>query len=121
MLVPDREEEKKSVLALFDRINKYSYDGALYKYPGFIGMEEFKCGDIKEGVTDYTGSYNLGIWKNEECTDCIYLPLCYGGCRYMTFLRDGNVKALDCQREYLDATLEEMIKQEIRYGLKVEA
>ena len=98
-----------------------NYDGALYKCPGFIGMEEFKCGDIKEGIADYAGSHNLGIWKNEECTDCVYLPLCYGGCRYMTFLRDGNVKTLDCQREYLDSTLEEMIKQEIRYGLKVEA
>lgn len=96
-----------------------NYDGTLYKCPGFIGMDEFIVGNLVEGVSDYTKSHNLGMWKNDECADCVYLPLCYGGCRYMTFLRDGNVEALDCQKEYLDASLETMIKQEIRYGLKV--
>jgi len=95
-----------------------NYDGTLYKCPGFIGMEEFIVGDLQEGVSDYAKSHNLGMWKNDECPDCVYLPLCYGGCRYMTFLRDGNVNALDCQREYLDASLENLIKQEIKYGLK---
>ena len=38
----------------------------------------------------------------------------------MTFLRDNNVNATDCQKEYLDATLETLINQEIKYGLKVE-
>lgn len=109
-------------LCMVESRNSYvvNYDGTLYKCPGFIGMEEFIVGDIEKGVSDYSKSHNLGIWKKEECTDCIYLPLCYGGCRYMTFLRDGNVKAIDCQREYLDATLEAMIKQEIKYELKVE-
>lgn len=95
-----------------------NYDGTLYKCPGFIGMEEFVVGDLDMGVSDYTKSHNLGMWKNDKCADCVYLPLCYGGCRYMTFLRDGNVNKLDCQKEYLDASLETMIKQEIRYGLK---
>lgn len=95
-----------------------NYDGKIYKCPGFIGMEEFAVGSLEEGISDYTKSYNLGIWKNEECADCEYLPLCYGGCRYMIFLREGNVNTLDCQREYLDATLETMVKQEIKYGLK---
>ncbi|MFC1841125.1 geopeptide radical SAM maturase [Thermodesulfobacteriota bacterium] len=96
-----------------------NYDGTLYKCPGFIGMEEFIVGTLEEGVSDYTESHNLGMWKNDECADCVYLPLCYGGCRYMTFLRDGNVDTLDCQKEYLDASLETMIKQEIKYELKV--
>ena len=109
-------------LCMVESQNSYvvNYDGVLYKCPGFIGMEEFKVGDIREGISDYTISHNLGIWKKQECTDCAYLPLCYGGCRYMTFLRDNNVKALDCQKEYLDATLETMIKQEIKYEMKVE-
>ncbi|MBN2418078.1 MAG: geopeptide radical SAM maturase [Deltaproteobacteria bacterium] len=97
-----------------------NYDGALYKCPGFIGMEEFRVGDIVSGVSDYSTSHNLAVWKNDKCIECEYLPLCYGGCRYMTFLRDDNVNALDCQKEYLDATLEAMIKQEIKYGIKVE-
>ncbi len=97
-----------------------NYDGTMYKCPGFIGMDEFIAGNLENGIKDYTESHKLNIWKNGECPDCVYLPLCYGGCRYMTFLRDGNVKSIDCQKEYLDATLETMIKQEIRYALKAE-
>lgn len=96
-----------------------NYDGKLYKCPGFIGMDDFIIGTLEEGELDYSESHNLGMWKNDECADCVYLPLCYGGCRYMTFLRDGNVDRLDCQKEYLDASLETLIKQEIEYGLKV--
>jgi uncharacterized protein len=96
-----------------------NYDGSLYKCPGFIGMEEFKIGNITDGTSDYKEIYNIGLWKNDKCIDCEYLPLCYGGCRYMTFLRDNNLKALDCQKEYLDATLETMIRQEIKYSLRV--
>lgn len=108
-------------LCMIDSQSSYvvNYDGSLYKCPGFIGMEEFKSGNIYDGVSDYKDTYNLGIWKNDKCTECEYLPLCYGGCRYMTFLHDNNVKALDCQKEYLDATLETMIKQEIKYSLRV--
>jgi uncharacterized protein len=108
-------------LCMIESQNSYvvNYDGSLYKCPGFIGMEEFKIGNIKDGVSNYEDTYSLGIWKNDRCTECEYLPLCYGGCRYMTFLRDNNIKALDCQKEYLDATLETMVKQEIKYSLRV--
>jgi uncharacterized protein len=108
-------------LCMIESLNScvVNYDGSLYKCPGFIGMEEFKIGNIKDRVSNYKDTYNLEIWKNDKCTECEYLPLCYGGCRYMTFLRDNNVHALDCQKEYLDATLETMIKQEIKYSLRV--
>jgi uncharacterized protein len=108
-------------LCMIESQNSYvvNYDGSLYKCPGFIGIEEYNIGNIKDEIFKYNDTYNLGIWKNDRCIDCKYLPLCYGGCRYMTFLRDDNVNALDCQKEYLDATLETMIKQEIKYSLRV--
>ena len=108
-------------LCMVESQNSYvvNYDGTLYKCPGLIGMEEFMVGNLQKGIADHSISHNLGMWKNNECPDCVYLPLCYGGCRYMTFLRDENVNALDCQRDYLDATLETNIKQEIKYGLRI--
>jgi uncharacterized protein len=94
------------------------FDGVIYKCPAFIGKESFVIGNIQSSVTDYTSSYKLGIWKNEECIECVYLPLCFGGCRYMTFVREGNVDKPDCQKTYLDASLEAMIKQDIKYRAK---
>ena len=94
-----------------------NYDGSIYKCPGLIGREAYKIGDIKTGVKDYLKSHNLDNWKNEECLDCAYLPLCFGGCRYMKLVRDGNMDGVDCRKPYFDACLETLVKQDIRYGL----
>jgi uncharacterized protein len=91
------------------------FDGSVYKCPAFIGRPEFAIGDLKSGIADYSTSHKLGIWKNSECMGCEYLPLCYGGCRYQAYVRDGNIGRVDCKRPYLDATLETMIKQDARY------
>lgn len=97
-----------------------NYDGTLYKCPGFLGWKEMAVGNLERGVEDYRRSHNLDIWKKKECLDCEYLPLCFGGCRYMKLLRDGNIDDVDCKKAYLDATLEAFVKQDIRYGIKAE-
>lgn len=98
-----------------------NFDGVIYKCPGFIGKKGFEVGELRRSVKDYNSSYKLGIWKNEDCAGCEYLPLCFGGCRYMTFVRDGNIDTVDCQKSYLDASLETLIKQDIKYRLKADS
>ncbi len=94
-----------------------NYNGSIYKCPGLIGRDEFCVGALAAGVIDYNASHNLDNWKNEECIECAYLPLCFGGCRYSKFIRDGNMNGVDCRKPYLDATLEAYVKQDIKYGL----
>lgn len=105
-------------LCQIEMINYYvvNYDGAIFKCPSFIGRKNFEIGNLREGVTDYSQSHKLGIWRNGECGNCEYLPLCYGGCRYMSYVRDGNIDSVDCQKPYLDAALETLIKQDIKYA-----
>ncbi|MDH5768646.1 MAG: SPASM domain-containing protein, partial [Nitrospirota bacterium] len=97
-----------------------NYDGTLYKCPGFIGWKGFEVGDLRTGIRYYHESHNLDLWKKDECLDCEYLPLCFGGCRYMKLLRDGNIDDVDCRKPFLDATLETFIKQDITYILKAD-
>jgi uncharacterized protein len=97
-----------------------NYDGTLYKCPGFLGWKEMAVGDLKRGLDDYGRSHNLDVWKKDECLECAYLPLCFGGCRFMKLLRDGNIGDVDCKKPYLDAALEAFVKQDIEYGLKVQ-
>ncbi len=94
-----------------------NYNGDIYKCPGLISREEFKAGDIWKGIGDYHVSHHLENWKNEKCLACEYLPLCFGGCRYMKLVQDGNMDGIDCKKPYLDATLEKAVMQDIRYGL----
>jgi uncharacterized protein len=97
-----------------------NFDGFIYKCPAFVGKKDFAVGSLKTGILDYSRSYKPGIWKNEECAECLYLPLCFGGCKYMSFIREGRVDKLDCKKAYLDTSLETLIKQDIKYKLKVD-
>ena len=95
-----------------------NHDGALYKCPALIGTSGFEVGDLRIGLRQYGESHNLDNWKNDECLGCEYLPLCFGGCRYMKYLRDGDLSGVDCKRPYLDATLETFLKQDIKYRMR---
>lgn len=93
------------------------YDGSLYKCVTWVGHEQYKIGDIWQGVTEkYQESHNLFHWQREEkCQKCNYLPLCFGGCRYMAYQRDGHMGKVDCRKPFLDATLKTKLLQDLRY------
>jgi len=93
------------------------YDGRLYKCVAMIGHHGYEAGDIWTGFSDFSTAYNADHWRSEaECRDCIYLPICYGGCRYMQYQRTGAMAGIDCQKPLFDATLEAMLKQDIKYN-----
>jgi uncharacterized protein len=94
-----------------------NWNGDLYKCPGFLGHEQFVVGNVRTGVEDYSDTYKLDIWKGEPCLNCEYLPMCFGGCRYWTFIRNGKIDGIDCKKPYLDAQLETLVKQDIEYQL----
>ncbi len=94
-----------------------NFDGSLYKCPGLIGRKEFCVGTLKTGIMNYGTTHCLGNWKNEECLACAYLPLCFGGCRYMKLLQDGAMQGVNCRKEYFDKTLAQFVAQDIKYDL----
>jgi uncharacterized protein len=94
-----------------------NYDGALYKCPGLIGRKRYCVGNLKTGIRDYGTSHGLDNWKNEKCLSCCYLPLCFGGCRYMKLIRTGTMRGRDCKKTFFDHTLESFVHQDLRYGL----
>lgn len=92
------------------------HDGSIYKCSGLIGREEYRVGDVAHGLGDTRRVHDLDSWKNDECLACAYLPLCFGGCRYLSLLRTGAAAGLDCRREYFDATLERLVLQDVEQG-----
>lgn len=93
-----------------------NYNGDLYKCPLLIGREPFRVGTLSSGILDYGAGHSLDNWKNDECLECAYLPLCFGGCRAMKLLRDGDMRGVECKKKYLDAILEQLVLQEVKYG-----
>ncbi len=93
------------------------YDGSLYKCVCWAGHEQYKIGDLWKGITeDYEKFHHLFHWQREkQCQKCNYLPLCFGGCRYMAYQRDGHMGQVDCRKPFLDATLETTLLQDLQY------
>lgn len=58
----------------------------------------------------------LDAWKNDECLECAYLPLCFGGCRFFNKLNTGSIDGVDCRRAMLDASLETIVRQDLKRG-----
>lgn len=92
-----------------------NYDGTLYKCPAFMGWPELSVGTLESGIKDYSVSHNLAVWQNDECLDCAYLPLCFGGCRLNPLLKNGSINEVDCRREFYDVALEQFILQDLAY------
>lgn len=90
-------------------------DGTIYKCPTFLGKTSYLIGTLENGLVDYTSLYKRNMWRNEDCVECEYLPLCFGGCRYMAYLRDGMIKTVDCRKAYYDSALETLVKQDVMY------
>ncbi|MBI5142409.1 MAG: geopeptide radical SAM maturase [Nitrospirae bacterium] len=88
-----------------DHMFVINHDGGIYRCPALIGMERFRLGDVRGGISDNGSAYAPGVWKNDECLGCAYLPLCFGGCRYSALAEFGDASRLDCRKEYLDRTL----------------
>lgn len=91
-----------------------NYDGTLYKCPAFMGWPELSVGTLESGIKDYSVSHNLAVWHNDECLDCAYLPLCFGGCRLNPLLKNGSINEVDCRREFYDVALEQFILQDMK-------
>ena len=95
-----------------------NYDGSIYKCPAFMSHDSLSIGTLKEGIKDYRASHNMDVWKKEECLDCAYLPICFGGCRQMTLLRTDAIADVDCRKGFYDASLERILRQDLEYRAK---
>ncbi|WP_298269067.1 geopeptide radical SAM maturase [Geobacter sp.] len=86
-------------------------DGSCYKCPAFMGHAGYAVGTLRDGLHGIAPAYGHDIWQKDECFDCAWLPMCFGGCRFMKLAEAGAVDGVSCLREYLDATLETTVRQ----------
>lgn len=90
-------------------------DGSFYKCPAFMAYHELRIGSLSEKIEEYRTSHNMDLWKTKECLECPYLPICFGGCRQLTLLRNGKIDEVDCRKEYYDTVLERIVRQDLDY------
>ena len=91
------------------------WDGRLYKCPAAVGREGFAVGDLWTGPSPHRSTYGGARWEaRSECRECLYLPLCFGGCRYAALQRHGTMGAVECGKPFWDAALEPLVLEDAR-------
>ncbi|GFO69718.1 radical SAM/SPASM domain-containing protein [Geomonas limicola] len=92
-----------------------NWDGSLFKCPTFMAYPELSIGNLSDGIGDYRASHSIRNWRTERCLDCSYLPICFGGCRFLTKLQGKELSEVDCHFDFLEATLETFLNQNMNY------
>ena len=90
-------------------------EGVFYKCPALMGWDGLSIGSLADGIQDYRASHCLGNWQVDGCLDCPYLPLCFGGCRFLSLVQGKSMAEVECRRQFLDATLEEILLQNMAH------
>jgi uncharacterized protein len=88
------------------------HDGSVYKCPGFIGRPAFRIGSLTDARLGDCSAYHPGLWKNDTCLRCPYLPLCLGGCRFMSYLETGRTDRIVCRKRFFNETLGPILGQD---------
>ena len=96
--------------------------GRLYACNAMVGHPDLSIGHVHdEGLSERHKDFlemNVGL----TCSlDCPYLPICNGGCRFMSFLENKKFDAPSCKKRYLDIAAPELIKREYEASLREEA
>ncbi|MGB9679356.1 MAG: thioether cross-link-forming SCIFF peptide maturase [Thermoanaerobacteraceae bacterium] len=69
-------------------------DGEIYPCHQFVGIDEFKMGDLEHGIVEKEMQQNFiesDIYKREECTKCWARFLCSGGCYANNYNINGDI------------------------------
>ncbi|QKR00309.1 radical SAM protein [Metallosphaera tengchongensis] len=77
-------------------------EGKIYPCWAFTGNHLYVKGRLEEDGTLTLNEKLLGrktLRIREECKECPFLPLCFGGCRFLSVLEGKGYNGLDCRRE----------------------
>lgn len=87
-----------------------SSNGDIFKCLSGVGRDEFVEGKVDSERYDLPNYLYPELY--EQCLDkgCPYLPLCHTGCRFESYLKNGEMKQIDCNKEVLDSVNEELLK-----------
>lgn len=104
-LIPCRQKES----CIMKSINKVivSSNGKLYKCLQEVFNAESAVGDLKNGINNKKILDCCGIELHKNCKDCVYLPVCSGGCAaYWNLSKVEKVSPCVREKYFMDMLLD---------------
>ncbi len=92
--------------------------GRIFKCNSMLGHPELATGHVKDNEYNQQHQTFVHLDVYNQCPqDCTYMPMCSGGCRLSSFLKNQNFRTPACHKPYLNKMAPEIIKQE--YQMRV--
>lgn len=87
--------------------------GRIFRCNSMLGHPELSTGHVRDAVYNerHHEFVNLDVY-NQCPQDCTYMPMCSGGCRLTSFLKNQNFRTPSCHKPYLNKMAPEIIKKE---------
>lgn len=79
-----------------------SPDGSIFKCLSGVGRKEFCVGNINDGNKKLPNYLFKELYRECLNKNCPFLPLCNTGCRFNAFIKNGNIRSIDCRKEILE-------------------
>jgi uncharacterized protein len=96
-------------------MNRYHYTidpaGNMYKCPAFVGHTDLAVGTIAKGENpSFETSLDSHPWT--LCETCQFAPICGGGCRLYSLLKNGDITSQACELDYFESVGKEFMQME---------
>ncbi|MBI4970387.1 MAG: radical SAM protein [Candidatus Omnitrophica bacterium] len=89
-------------------------NGIIYKCPSMVGLPQFGCGTVEQELTQNVMFQNLMKMKivdfEKQCKTCEFIPICAGGCNWMSYLRKKDYTKVYCEKKLYKKTIQDMVK-----------
>lgn len=93
--------------------------GRIFKCNSMLGHPELSTGHVKDNEYNQQHQAFIHLDVFNQCPqDCTYMPMCSGGCRLSSFLKNQNFRTPSCHKPYLNKMAPEIIKQEYQDRLQ---
>jgi len=90
------DEKRHSGCGIGRGMRGVSVDGGLYPCHRFVGLEEFRMGNLDDYRSEGLNEYHRAVVENlPECRDCWARYFCGGGCFYENRGRTGDMRRPD--------------------------
>ncbi len=100
--IPDVIQKQKFVACNNEKKARYVIDpfGDVYLCFFRAGQKEYRAGTLKDGTGEFGPMYYEMLSRNplqfEECSTCVYLPFCGGGCAMRSLEQSGTFHTNNC-------------------------
>jgi uncharacterized protein len=91
-----------------------NHDGTVYKCPCLVERPRYAVGHVRDEFNynaEMARCLGRNTFENPACRNCQALPLCLGGCRYLSLVKNGEFHGIDCQKETIIAITSEAVRQ----------